>query len=94
MDYLMVNKESWNKRTEIHFKSEFYNVDGFLNGESSLQDIEISELGDVSNKSILHLQCHFGMDTLSWARKGANVTGVDISDIAISKAKELKEKTR
>jgi len=44
-------------------------------------------MGDVSGKTLLHLQCHFGLDTLSWARKGARVTGVDFSDKAIQIAK-------
>jgi len=67
-------------------------MESFLNGSCSLNDIEVSELGNVENKSLLHLQCHFGMDTLSWARRGAKVTGVDFSDAAIDRANELKEK--
>jgi SAM-dependent methyltransferase len=93
MEYLNINKESWNRRAEVHYDSEFYNVAGFLNGDCSLKNIEIAEMGDVREKTLLHLQCHFGMDTLSWARKGAIVTGIDISDAAIKKANELKEKT-
>ncbi|MBM7073873.1 methyltransferase domain-containing protein [Shewanella sp. 202IG2-18] len=89
MDYLKVNKETWDKRTEIHVKSDFYNVDGFIKGDCTLNDIELSELGDVTGKSLLHLQCHFGLDTLSWARRGAKVTGVDLSSSAIEKAQEL-----
>lgn len=77
MEYLKTNKESWNKRTEIHIQSKFYDVEGFRKGNNTLQEIELSELGDVSGKSLLHLQCHFGLDTLSWARMGAKVTGVD-----------------
>ncbi|MCK4688444.1 MAG: class I SAM-dependent methyltransferase [Candidatus Lokiarchaeota archaeon] len=60
-----------------------------MEGKTSLLPIEIKELGDVNGKSLLHLQCHFGMDTLSWARKGAKVTGVDFSDKAIELAKQL-----
>ncbi len=89
MDYLKTNKASWNKRTEIHLTSKFYDVEGFLQGNTSLQKIELEELGDVSGKSLLHLQCHFGLDTLSWARLGANVTGVDLSSTAIEKAQAL-----
>ncbi len=59
MDYLKINKETWDKRTEIHVKSDFYNVDGFLKGENSLNEIELSEIGEVYGKSLLHLQCHF-----------------------------------
>ena len=54
--YFEVNKETWNKKVEIHSKSEFYNVDEFLKGKSSLNNFEIKELGDVKGKSILHLQ--------------------------------------
>lgn len=92
MDYIKINKESWDKRTKIHVTSKFYDVEGFLAGKSSLQDIEVSEVGDVAGKSLLHLQCHFGLDTLSWARLGANVTGVDLSSEAIAQADELAKK--
>ncbi|MDF1811506.1 MAG: class I SAM-dependent methyltransferase [Verrucomicrobiales bacterium] len=92
MDYINLNKSAWDKRTGIHFVSEMYDVDGFLNGNTSLKEIELSEVGDVSGKTLLHLQCHFGLDTLSWARKGAEVTGVDLSPESIRKANELKER--
>jgi len=87
--YFEVNKETWNKKVEIHSKSEFYNVDEFLKGKSSLNNFEIKELGDVKGKSILHLQCHFGQDTLSLARLGAECTGIDLSNEGIKKAKDL-----
>lgn len=90
-DYIEKNRFSWNQRTEVHITSEFYDVPGFLNGKSSLQDIELNMLGDIKGKSILHLQCHFGQDSLSMARMGAKVTGVDLSDKAIAKANELAE---
>ncbi len=91
MDYLKVNKAAWDKRTEIHVTSKMYDVAGFLAGNDhiSLTDIELTGLGDVKDKSLLHLQCHFGQDTLSWARLGAKVTGVDFSSAAIEKAKSL-----
>lgn len=88
-NYIEKNKMLWNKRTQYHFDSSFYNVDGFLNGASSLNDLELNLLGSVRNKKILHLQCHFGQDTLSLSRMGAVVTGVDLSETAIQKAKEL-----
>ncbi|GAB2884205.1 class I SAM-dependent methyltransferase [Microbulbifer echini] len=91
MDYLTVNRDLWDKRTKIHVDSTFYDVNGFLEGKSALKEIELSELGDVAGKSLLHLQCHFGLDTLSWARLGARVTGVDFSSVAIEKAKSLSE---
>ena len=82
-DYFKANKESWNLRTKYHLKSAFYDLAGWKKGKTSLQDIELKELGDVAGKSMLHLQCHFGQDTLSWARMGAEVTGCDLSDAAI-----------
>lgn len=88
-DYLFNNKATWNARTQVHVASKFYDVAGFLNGASSLTEIETHELPDVNGKTLLHLQCHFGLDTLSLARKGAIVTGVDLSDSAIEKANEL-----
>jgi len=50
---------------------------------------EIEEVGDVAGKDLLHLQCHFGIDTLSWGRLGARVTGVDFSERAIAYALAL-----
>ena len=91
MDYKKINKASWNKRTATHVKSEFYDLPGFLAGKNSLNSIELDLLGEIANKSILHLQCHFGQDSLSLARMGADVTGVDLSDAAIDKARELND---
>lgn len=88
-DYIRHNKDTWDKRTAVHVTSEFYNVEGFLQGDSSLNETELSLLGDIKGKSILHLQCHFGMDSLSMARMGAKVTGMDLSGSAIAKAQEL-----
>ncbi len=89
LNYIEINRQSWNKRTEIHAKSEFYNLDHFVKGNTSLNDIELNRLGDIHGKSVLHLQCHFGQDTISLHWLGAEVTGVDLSDQAIAKAKEL-----
>jgi SAM-dependent methyltransferase len=83
------NRAFWNELTEIHEQSAFYDVESFLRGRNTLHDIEIKELGDVEGKSLLHMQCHFGMDTLSWARLGANVTGADFSDKAVALAQKL-----
>ena len=93
VNYLEINKQSWNKKTPIHLTSDFYDVEGFLNGNTSLNPIELALLGDVNGKSILHLQCHFGQDTLSLGRMGADVTGIDLSDKAIESANELAIKT-
>ena len=89
MDYKAINKASWNTRTASHVESDFYDLPGFLSGNSSLNSIELELLGDVNGKSVLHLQCHFGQDSLSLARMGAKVTGMDLSDAAIEKAREL-----
>jgi SAM-dependent methyltransferase len=87
--YFEANRALWNEYTPIHARSKFYDLPAFKAGRNSLQAFEIEELGDVAGKSLLHLQCHFGMDTLSWARLGARVAGVDFSDRAIELAEEL-----
>ncbi len=88
-NYFETNKQTWNKKVGVHAKSDFYGVEGFKKGETSLKSFELEALGDVSGKSLLHLQCHFGQDTLSWSRMGALCTGVDISEEAIKLAQEL-----
>ena len=88
-NYININKQSWNNKTEIHLKSEFYDLDNFIKGQTSLNSIELNLLGDISGKSILHLQCHFGQDSISLSRLGATVTGVDLSDKAIENAKQI-----
>ena len=88
-NYLETNRETWNTKTAIHLQSDFYDVPAFLAGKSSLNAIELELLGDVSGKSILHLQCHFGQDSISLARMGASVTGIDLSDVAIKEAQKL-----
>lgn len=92
-NYLDINRQSWNNKVDSHLNSEFYNLDGFLKGESSLNDIELGLLGDLQGKTILHLQCHFGQDTISLSRLGAEVTGVDLSDKAIENAKRITTET-
>lgn len=84
--YFEQNKNLWNNKVDIHVKSKFYDMKGFLSGKSSLTEIEANALGDVSGKTLLHLQCHFGQDTLSWARQGSIVTGIDFSEKAITTA--------
>lgn len=90
-DYIAKNRASWNARTPYHMESAFYDMPGFLAGANTLKEIELALLGDVSGLSVLHLQCHFGQDSLSLARMGAQVTGVDLSDKAVEKARELNE---
>ena len=81
--YLESNKQSWNKRTPIHIKSDFYRNNQFKKNLNSLKSIELDSLGDIRRKSLLHLQCHFGQDSMSLAKMGAKVTAVDFSNIAI-----------
>lgn len=88
-DYFEKNRLSWNNRVEAHLKSDFYDLEGFMKGKSSLKSIELGLLGDISGKKVLHLQCHFGQDSISLARMGAQVTGVDLSDASIEAAKAL-----
>jgi len=88
-DYFTANKQLWDKRVSIHVNSGFYDVPSFKGGKTSLNEIELKALGNVKGKSLLHLQCHFGMDAISWAKEGAIVTGIDFSDEAIDVAKDL-----
>ncbi|MEM9595400.1 MAG: class I SAM-dependent methyltransferase [Acidobacteriota bacterium] len=91
--HLDANRRLWDHWTDLHHGAKFYDVDGFLRGESTLRPIEVEEVGDVAGRSLLHLQCHFGLDTLSWARKGAKVTGIDLSDRAVDAARQLAAET-
>ncbi len=92
-DFREINRQSWNARTPVHVASRFYDVPSFLAGRCTLPRIDIGDVGDVKGKSLLHLQCHFGLDTLSWARRGAQVTGIDFSDQAIAEAQRLKRQS-
>ncbi len=83
------NRASWDERTPIHVASAFYDVPGFVAGRPTLRPFEPDELGPVEGCSLVHLQCHFGLDTLSWARRGAEVTGLDFSAPAIEQARKL-----
>lgn len=88
-EFVEENRKHWEELAALHPDTDFYDVKGFLNGESTLDPVEPQEVGDVEGASLLHLQCHFGLDTLSWARLGAHVTGVDISEAAVKTAREL-----
>lgn len=90
-DPLRSNRELWDAWTKIHVASAFYDVASFRNGERPIRlaDYGREEVGSVEGKSLLHLQSHFGLDTLSWARLGATVTGVDFSGEAIAAARVL-----
>jgi SAM-dependent methyltransferase len=90
-DALRSNRELWDAWTKIHVASEFYDVASFRNGERPIRinDDERAEVGSVEGRTLLHLQCHFGLDTLSWSRLGATVTGIDFSGDAIEAATAL-----
>ena len=88
-EYIEANRAHWDEVAPLHAASDYYDVASFRAGKSPLHSIELDEVGDVSGKSLLHLQCHFGMDTLAWARLGATVTGVDFSGTAIKTARGL-----
>lgn len=88
-NYFKVNKDTWNKKVKVHAQSEMYNIEAFKAGKSSLMPYELNALGDVTGKTLLHLQCHFGQDTLSWSRAGAKCIGIDLSDAGITLAKSL-----
>ena len=87
--YLSSNQRMWDELARINAASKFYEVEEFRQGANKLNPLEIGEVGDVRSKSLLHLQCHFGMDTLSWVRLGAIATGVDFSSEGIRIAREL-----
>lgn len=91
-NYIDINRNSWNAKVGPHLKSDFYFVDEFINGRTSLNSIEFDLLGDVKGKEILHLQCHFGQDSISLSRMGAKVMGIDLSDKAIEAARDLAKK--
>lgn len=89
MDYLRINRQLWNARAAWHTAHDYYGREAFERGHATLNDIELALLGDLCGQSALHLQCHFGLDTLSLARLGAQAVGVDFSDVAIAAAQQL-----
>ncbi len=92
-DAVAADRRLWDAWTRINVPSAFYDVASFLDGTRPirLSGYEREEVGPVDGLGLLHLQCHFGLDTLSWARLGARVTGVDFSDEAIAAARRLAE---
>lgn len=85
------NQRLWDAWTQIHTTGSFYDVERFRDDPQDVRidDWEREEVGDVAGRTLLHLQCHFGLDTLSWARLGAIVTGVDFSEPAVAFARDL-----
>jgi len=88
-EYFNTNKATWNSKVKVHAESAMYNMEAFKSGETSLKAYELKALPKVKGKSLLHLQCHFGQDTLSWSRLGAKCVGVDLSDEGVKLATEL-----
>lgn len=93
-EYYEANRRLWDKLASVHVHSDFYDQESFLEGKSSLKDIEMNEVGEVKGKKMLHLQCHFGQDSISWAKKGAEVVAIDFSEGAIAIAKDINEKLK
>lgn len=87
-----LNRAWWDERVPTHVAGGFYDVDAFLAGRSTLRPFEPAEMGDVGGATVVHLQCHFGLDTLSWARRGAVATGVDFSPNAVAAARDLADR--
>jgi len=90
-EYFSANKATWNDKVKVHAESDMYAMEAFKKGENSLMAYELKALDNVNEKSLLHLQCHFGQDTLSWSRLGAKCTGVDLSDEGIKLAQQLND---
>jgi SAM-dependent methyltransferase len=91
-EYRLANRANWDSRVDIHFGSVGYGVDKFANDPAHLSQVvtfDKEKLGDVAGKKLIHLQCHIGTDTISWARLGADVTGIDLSGKSIAAAQEL-----
>ena len=90
-----VNRRNWDERATIHARDTTgdYMLDRFRAGEDALHAIEAAELGDISGKRVLHLQCHIGRDTLCLVRRGAVATGLDFSGVALDVAHRLSSET-
>jgi SAM-dependent methyltransferase len=88
-----LNRNHWDEATRMHTRDNVYGVEDFKAGACRLHRVEVEEMGDVTGKRLLHLQCHFGIDTLSWARRGAIVTGIDFSSEGIAYARKLSKQT-
>jgi len=88
-DAQAANRKWWDSAVPVHLASAFYDVEGWLAEGRGPRKREVAVLGDVAGLDLVHLQCHFGKDTLSWARAGATVTGLDFSEPAIDAARDL-----
>ncbi len=92
-DAIETNRRMWDDRVEAHWKSAMYtrDADALRTGGHCLREENLQAVGDVRGKSLIQLQCHMGMETLSWARLGAEASGLDFSAPAIEKAKLLRD---
>jgi len=88
-----LNRAHWEALARIHGQDEYYDEDAVEAGASSLHEPELALAGAVAGLDLLHLQCHIGHDTVSWARMGARATGVDFSAAAVARARELAART-
>jgi SAM-dependent methyltransferase len=88
-DWRALNRANWDERVPIHLGPRGYDLASVLNGTAQLNAIEEAELGPVAGLRILHLQCHFGLDTLILVQRGATAVGLDFSAPAIAAARDL-----
>lgn len=84
-----LNQAWWDERTPLHVRSDLYDVEGFRAGRPTLEPFELELLGPVEGLRLAHLQCHFGLDSMGWARRGASVVGLDFSAPAVDTANAL-----
>jgi len=95
-EYRLANRSNWDARVDLHYGSDEYGISRFISDPDHLSDVvsyDRDKLGDVAGKRLLHLQCHIGTDTISWARLGAEVTGADLSPMSIEAARRLSEES-
>jgi SAM-dependent methyltransferase len=93
LNYQSINRRLWNARTPFHVTSSFYDVPGFIKNPFSLKEIEVGFLGEIRGRTVLHLQCHFGQDTISLGKLGGQAIGLDFSETAINEARQLANAT-
>jgi SAM-dependent methyltransferase len=91
-ELIAANQIQWDERAAIHLESRFYDVEGWLRDQPGPRPREVEALGNVEGLRLAHPQCHFGLDTLAWARAGAVVTGLDFSPVAIAAARQIAER--
>jgi SAM-dependent methyltransferase len=88
-DWRAMNRANWDERVPVHLGPRGYDMDALRNGSARMNVIEEAELGSVAGLRMLHLQCHFGRDSLILAQRGATVVGLDFSTPAIAAARGL-----